>query len=193
MNRIDTPRGPVFVRSGARDRAVVYVHGYYDTAASVAADIAKRVPEGATLIIPEAPSSASASVNFPSLPELLLAAGVPGAEVVAVGHSGAYRTLLSWLSAPALRELVLLDALYGGESAFEAWARQPGHRIVLAGLGEPLAKRLGATWLPVSSHYGALDLIPGILRDSPLLGGISVAAVAVIAVSAYMLYRWWLK
>ena len=54
----------------------------------------------------------------------------------AIGHSGAYRTLISWLGDSRLSEIILLDALYGDRSVkqFGSWiaggARR--HLIVVA-------------------------------------------------------------
>jgi len=52
--------------------------------------------------------------------------------VVAVGHSGAYRTLREWLDDPFLEEVVLIDALYEDLLApLDQWLRaSPRHRVV---------------------------------------------------------------
>jgi len=59
-----------------------------------------------------------------------IALPLPKGELVAVGHSGAYRTLVLWLQQPALHTLVLLDAAYGEEDQFMAWARDDRHRLI---------------------------------------------------------------
>jgi hypothetical protein len=200
MKRIDTPRGPIFVRPGASDVAVVYVHGYYDTAESAIRKhkIPEQVKSPATLIIPEAPKGNSQGVHFPSLDELVLAAGVPGAKVMALGHSGAYRTLRPWLSSSRLKHVVLLDALYAGSKEFEGWARQPGHQIDIVGqdtasASRSLASKLGVPYYPAKSHMGIVKdgvFIPQFIASSKLLAGrISLGVVAGIAVGGYLLYR----
>jgi len=40
-----------------------------------------------------------------------------------VGHSGAFRTILPWLVHKRVRQIILLDGLYGGEDEFAAWLR----------------------------------------------------------------------
>jgi hypothetical protein len=55
--------------------------------------------------------------------------------VVVVGHSGAFRPILSWLGNPRLEEVLLLDGLYRGEAQFKGWLDAAGlgprHRLVL--------------------------------------------------------------
>src|SRR5262249_40930650 len=83
-----------------------------------------------------APSALERPVMWPSLTSLLREVAtdidqpLPTGELVAVGHSGAYRTLVLWLSNPALRTLVLLDAAYGEEDQFMLWARDTHHRLI---------------------------------------------------------------
>src|SRR5205085_4680206 len=51
-------------------------------------------------------------------------------RLVAVGHSGAYRTLALWLDSPILDTVVLLDAVYG-EYSFVPWLRESSaHRLI---------------------------------------------------------------
>ena len=51
-------------------------------------------------------------------------------RLVAVGHSGAYRTLALWLANERLDTVVLLDAVYG-EYSFIPWVRESqSHRLV---------------------------------------------------------------
>ena len=56
---------------------------------------------------------------------------LPPGEVVAVGHSGAYRTLVHWLPNTMLHTLVLLDAAYGEEDQFMAWTRDDRHHRLI--------------------------------------------------------------
>jgi hypothetical protein len=126
--RLETPHGVVHVwrpEGYEPDHAgvVVYVHGYGETAdASWEQDALgeqfRASRRDALFVVPEAPARREEQVSWASLGELvssLESAGVdvPKGPVVAVGHSGAYRTLVPWLREPSLQELVLLDAVYG--------------------------------------------------------------------------------
>ena len=145
--RLATSRGPVHVWIPAtydRETAltVVFVHGYNTDVDSAWADY--HLPEqfarsglNAMFIACSAPTSLNRSVMWPSLSALLrtVEAGIeqplPKGELVAVGHSGAYRTLVLWLPNPALRTLVLLDAAYGEEDHFMAWTRDDQHHRLI--------------------------------------------------------------
>lgn len=126
--RLDTARGAIHVwipadydaRTAA---AVVFVHGYWvgvDEAWDSYRLAAQFALSGinAMFIAPEAPAAKWESIAWPSLADLVrtVAGGVdaamPAHRLVAVGHSGAYRTLAPWLANPALDTVVLLDALY---------------------------------------------------------------------------------
>jgi len=148
--RIDGPRGAIHVwipqsyrpETGA---TILYVHGYYDDADT--AYVGHRLPEqfamsalNAMFIVPEAPYMQRVPVNYPSLSELIrlvedntgLSRGM--ALTAAVGHSGAYRTINSWLDEPLLEQVVLIDALYANEEVMEAWLRaSPLHRMITVG------------------------------------------------------------
>lgn len=144
--RLATERGPVHVWiPDDYDRAtaltIVFVHGYntdVDTAWSE-----YNLPEqfahsgvNAMFIACSAPAALQRPVMWPSLSGLLatVAQGIheplPAGELVAVGHSGAYRTLVHWLPNTQLRTLVLLDAAYGEEDQFMVWARDGRHRLI---------------------------------------------------------------
>lgn len=121
---------------------VVFVHGYNIDVDSAwndyhLEDQFARSGLNAMFIACTAPSSLAEGVPWVSLPELLAAvtAGVdqpmPEGDLVAVGHSAAYRTLVLWMADPALHTLVLLDAAYGEEDQFLAWTRgDEGHRLI---------------------------------------------------------------
>jgi hypothetical protein len=144
--RFWTSRGPVHVWvPPAYDRAtaqtVVFVHGYntdVDTAWTEyqLEDQFARSGLNAMFVACAAPASLERPVMWASLSNLLhtVAAGIgeplPDGDVVAVGHSAAYRTLVLWLANPALRTLVLLDATYGEADQFMAWTRDPHHRLI---------------------------------------------------------------
>jgi hypothetical protein len=126
--RLDTPRGAVHVWIPAdydaqTAAAVVFVHGYWvgvDEAWDSYRLAAQFALSGinAMFIAPEAPAAKWERIAWPSLADLVrtVAAAVdvamPAHRLVAVGHSGAYRTLAPWLANPALDTVVLLDALY---------------------------------------------------------------------------------
>jgi hypothetical protein len=145
--RLATARGPVHVWIPAdydRDTAlvVVFVHGYNTDVDSAWADY--RLPEqfassglNAMFVACAAPSALNRPVMWASLSSLLhtVEAGIgqplPKGELVAVGHSGAYRTLVLWLGNTALHTLVLLDAAYGEEDQFMAWTRDDRHHRLI--------------------------------------------------------------
>lgn len=167
--RIDGPRGPIhaWVPAGYRaDTAatIVYVHGYFDTADT--AWSAHQLPQqfalsalNALFIVPEAPVAQKTPINYPDLGEVLrLVEAETGvlrgaALTVAIGHSGAYRTLQAWLDEPLLDQLVMLDALYGDEDVILRWfASSPRRRLITVGqdtiLGtESLASKIADTVL----------------------------------------------
>ena|SRR5437868_53238 len=148
--RIDGPHGPIHVWTPPSYHAdtaatIVYLHGYYDDADS--AWTGHRLPEqfamsalDAMFIVPEAPSGSRPPVNYPSLGELLrIVEDATGQQrgmalTVVVGHSGAFRTIASWLDEPLVDQLVMIDAMYGNEELIEAWYRaSPRHRVITVG------------------------------------------------------------
>lgn len=146
--RIDGPHGPVHVWIPEGYRAdtgatILYVHGYYDNADT--AWTGHQLPAqfaasslDAMFIVPEAPSGNRNAVNYPDLGELLRLVedktGVPrgAALTVAMGHSGAFRTLETWLDEPLLDQVVMIDAMYGDEDVIVAWYKaSPTHRLIM--------------------------------------------------------------
>lgn len=144
--RLETRRGAVHVwvpadYDAATAATVVFVHGYWigaDDAWSSYRLAHQFALSGvnAMFIAPEAPWAKWQPVVWPSLTELVraVAAGVsiapPTRRLVAVGHSGAYRTLAVWLANPQLDTVVLLDALYA-EYSFAPWLRGAPHRRLI--------------------------------------------------------------
>ncbi|TMQ09193.1 MAG: hypothetical protein E6J90_38535 [Deltaproteobacteria bacterium] len=144
--RIETARGAVHVwipadYDAATAATVAFVHGYW-----IRVDEAwesYRLAEqfalsgiNAMFIAPEAPHAKWEPVAWPSLAELVhtvadsVDVAMPARRLVAVGHSGAYRTLALWLTNPALDTVVLLDALYV-EYGLLPWMRASRqHRLV---------------------------------------------------------------
>lgn len=161
--RIETEHGPVHVWTppGYRPQTAgiaLYVHGYYthvDGAWKQHRLATQFAASGrnALFIAPEAPDGLAEKVFWPELDELFLEVkrqtGLrrPWGPVVAMVHSGGFRTAAEWLDDQLLDDLVLLDALYDDEQAFADWARAPDHHLLLVGADtlrwtEPFAREL---------------------------------------------------
>jgi hypothetical protein len=144
--RLVTDRGPIHVWIPASyergtARTVVFVHGYGIGVDSAWTDYHledqfARSGLNAMFVVCGAPGSLEQGVVWPSLSQLLrevsggLDQALPAGEIVVIGHSAAYRTLVLWLTNPALRSLVLLDAAYGEEDRFLEWTRVDQHRLI---------------------------------------------------------------
>ncbi len=148
--RIDGPHGAIHVwippgyhpDTGA---TIIYIHGYFDDADS--AFIGHHLPEqfamsalNAMFIVPEAPMAQKTPINYPNLSELIriveTETGVPRgmALTAVVGHSGAFRTIDSWLDEPLVEYLVMIDAMYANEEQIEAWWKaSPRHHLITVG------------------------------------------------------------
>lgn len=136
--RIETPHGPVHVWTPeAYDpktaSTIVFVHGYHTDVDAAWSDY--RLEQqfalsglNAMFIAPAAPANKRQRIAWPSLDALLktvaenVDAPMPTKRLIAVGHSGAYRTLASWLSNARLDSMILLDAVYA-EYSFAPWVR----------------------------------------------------------------------
>jgi hypothetical protein len=148
--RIDTRRGPVHVwipdGYDARTAAiVVYVHGYYVNVDEAWRD--HRLPEqfamsgaNAMFVACGAPEGPDGGIAWPSLRSLLAVVAdgtgrrLPNGRLVAVGHSGAHRTIERWLENPRLDAVVLVDAAYGDLSPYGQWLRaSKEHRLLDVG------------------------------------------------------------
>jgi hypothetical protein len=148
--RIEGPRGPIHVWIPPSYHAdtgatVIYVHGYFDDAdtAWTGHQLAQQFAMSALnalFIVPEAPVAQKVPINYPDLSELLriveektgVSRGM--ALTVAIGHSGAFRTLQAWLDEPLLDQLVMVDAMYGDEDAIVGWYKaSPRHRLIFVG------------------------------------------------------------
>ena len=134
---------------------VVYVHGYFTDVDDAWSEhkLARQFAASkldAMFIACEAPANAVDRVSWTSLAHLLArvdaepSIDVPDGPVIAVGHSGAHRTLGDWFTDPDLRTVVLLDALYGQVAEVAAWlAQSPDHRLVdISVLTRPWAEQL---------------------------------------------------
>jgi alpha-beta hydrolase superfamily lysophospholipase len=145
--RIQTSRGPVHVWAPARyERAsagiVIYVHGFFTDvdAAWRKHRLARQFAESglnALFIACEAPRRPRDEVNWDSVVGLLdaVATGIdnplPEGPVIVVGHSGAHRTITTWLGDDPIDTIVLVDALYGEVPAFRDWLdADEEHRLI---------------------------------------------------------------
>lgn len=135
--RMGTARGVVHLWRPRRYRAstagtVIYLHGYYTNVDQAVEDhkLLEQFEDSgrnALFIVPEAPAWNGEELFWPDLGALLAEVTrlseveLPKGPLVLMGHSGAYRTLLPWLSHPDPQELILLDGLYRGEDELAAW------------------------------------------------------------------------
>lgn len=152
--RIKTKAGAVHVWvPPGYDRAtagtVVYVHGYWTDADGAWKDHKlaqqfKASRQNALFIVPDAPSSNEEGVAWPSLKDLRRAVQranimLPDGPVIAMGHSGAFRTIMQWVDHKLISQIILLDAMYAGQSAFDDFIhggkRADHHKLVVVGAG----------------------------------------------------------
>lgn len=149
--RLETPRGPVhvWIPNGYDPKTasiVVYVHGYFVDVDEAWED--HHLPEqfamsgtNAMFVACGAPEGPDGRVAWPSLRRLLgvvrrgIARPLPKGRLVAVGHSGAHRTIIDWLGNPRLSEIVLVDAAYGDLRPYRRWLRaSKDHRLLDVGV-----------------------------------------------------------
>ena len=92
--------------------------------------------------MPGAPSSNEDSVKWPALKDLRKAISranivLPDGPVIVMGHSGAFRTVMQWVDHKAVQQIILLDAMYAGESAFDEFIghgkRADQHKLIVVG------------------------------------------------------------
>ncbi|MBX7113136.1 MAG: hypothetical protein K1X64_02290 [Myxococcaceae bacterium] len=170
--RIAGSNGPIHVwwpeREAAPTQTVAYVHGYFDDvdeawAAHGLASQFERSGVNAVFILPEAPTGPNKPVNYPHVERLLdevdhgLGWKVPRKELLALGHSGGYRTLKAWTRSTLLRRVVLLDAFYGEAATWAKWLDGDArHRLLIVAAitrrrSEPWAVKRGAVSLTLAS------------------------------------------
>lgn len=140
--RIKTKEGAVHVwipRDYDRETAgtVVYVHGYWTDAdgAWQNHELAKQFKaskQNAMFIVPDAPANNDQGVNWPKLTDLRKAVSranihLPEGPVVVMGHSGAFRTIMEWVDNRLVDQIILLDAMYGGEKQFDEYVDSGKH------------------------------------------------------------------
>jgi hypothetical protein len=152
--RIKTAQGAVHVwvpPGYNRDTAgtVVYVHGYFTDADGAWRDheLAKQFKasrQNAMFIVPDAPAANEQPVHWPALSDLRRAVTranikLPEGPIVVMGHSGAFRTVMQWVDHRLVDQIILLDALYAGEAAFDEFIRSgkhaDEHKLTVVGAG----------------------------------------------------------
>jgi hypothetical protein len=150
--RIKTRAGSVHVWVPPNyDRAtagtVVYVHGYWTNADGAWRDYGlarqfRASRQNALFIVPDAPASNEDSVKWPALKDLRKAIAranivLPNGPTIVMGHSGAFRTVMQWVDHRAVEQIILLDAMYAGESAFDQFIgtgkRADQHKLIVVG------------------------------------------------------------
>ena len=148
--RIRTARGAVHVwvpPDYNRETAgtVIYVHGYYTDADGAwrEHDLARQFKasrQNAMFIVPDAPAGNEDEVQWPALKDLRRAVTranihLPDGPVIVIGHSGAFRTVMQWVDHRLVDQIILLDALYAGEAAFDEYIasgkRADDHKLIV--------------------------------------------------------------
>lgn len=93
-------------------------------------------------IVPDAPAGNDDSVQWPALKDLRRAVAranihLPDGPVVVMGHSGAFRTVMQWVDHHLVEQIILLDAMYAGESQFDAFIdsgkHADEHKLIVVG------------------------------------------------------------
>ncbi|MCA9538775.1 MAG: hypothetical protein KC620_07800 [Myxococcales bacterium] len=151
--RLNTEEGPVYVwvpPGYHRPTAgmVIYVHGYWTDVDRAWKE--HRLPEqfresrqNALFVVPAAPKDKEDGVKWKALGDLrgaIRRKGIrlPDGHIVAIGHSGAYRTVAQWVDHALISQITLLDGFYGQEDAFEEFIvtgkNAKRHRLVLVGV-----------------------------------------------------------
>ena len=126
---------------------VVYVHGYYTDSDGAWRDhdLARQFrasKQNALFIVPDAPSGNGEEVKWNALTDLRKAVTranirLPDGPTIVMGHSGAFRTVMKWVDHKVVAQVILLDALYGGEQAFDDFIgsgkRAKQHKLIVVG------------------------------------------------------------
>jgi hypothetical protein len=145
--RLETPHGVVHVwlppeYDAATAQTVIFVHGYKTDLETMwnGAQLPQQFASSgvnAMYIAPEAPYAKLVPMVWPSLDALLQTVttgtgrALPHGRIVAIGHSGAYRTIVLWLPNVKLQSIVLLDGAYGELDRFALWVRaSKAHRFI---------------------------------------------------------------
>jgi hypothetical protein len=148
--RIKTAQGAVHVwipPGYDRETAgtVIYVHGYYTDADGAwrEHELAKQFKashQNAMFVVPDAPAGNDDAVQWPALTDLRRAIAranlhLPDGPMIVMGHSGAFRTVMQWVDHKLVDQIILLDALYAGEQAFDEFIgtgkRAKEHKLIV--------------------------------------------------------------
>jgi hypothetical protein len=111
---------------------IIYVHGFYTDVdrAMVEHNLTSQFRDSgrnALFIVPETRSGGRDPIYWPDLDVLLttvtkrLKVELPKGPIIVVGHSGAYKTIASWLTHEQLAQVLLVDGLYGSDDDFGKW------------------------------------------------------------------------
>lgn len=137
--RFDTTQGPIRVwlpdgYDPATAATVIYVHGYYIDVDGAWTE--HRLPEqfemsgiNAAFIVCGAPEDSAERVSWRSLRALLrtvergIDRTLPRRELVAMAHSGGFRTIREWLPNRELDTVILIDSAYADMRPFQRWIR----------------------------------------------------------------------
>jgi hypothetical protein len=150
--RVETDAGAIHVWvPPGYDRAtagtVVYVHGYHTNSDGAWREhnLAKQFKasgQNAIFIVPDAPSGNDESVKWPALTDLRKAISranirLPDGPTIVMGHSGAFRTVMQWVDHRLVAQVILLDAMYGGNKKFDEFIgtgkRAQHHKLIIIG------------------------------------------------------------
>jgi len=148
--RVKTAQGAVHVWVPPNyDRAtagtVIYIHGYWTDSDGAWRDheLARQFKasrQNALFIVPDAPSSNDEGVQWPALTDLRRAVTranikLPDGPIIVIGHSGAFRTVMQWVDHRHVDQIILLDAMYAGEHAFDEFIksgkRADDHKLIV--------------------------------------------------------------
>lgn len=168
--RIKTAEGAVHVWvPPGYDRAtagtVVYVHGYWTDADGAWSEhkLARQFRQSrqnALFVVPDAPASNDQEVKWPALTDLRKALAqanirIPDGPTIVMGHSGAFRTVMQWTDHRLIEQIILLDALYGGEKAFDEYIatgrRADEHKLIVVGSDTAVASKSFAKKYPFAA------------------------------------------
>jgi len=120
---------------------VVYLHGYWVNADQAWTEF--RLAEqfhashkNALFVVPESPAEDADDVQWKELGPLLKEVRslaklkMPDGPIVAIAHSGAFRTVVLWLGEKRLQQIILLDGVYKNEDQLYGWINgQKGRHV----------------------------------------------------------------
>jgi predicted SpoU family rRNA methylase len=93
-------------------------------------------------VVPEAPADRDEDVVWPALSDLRRAVTranirLPAGPIVVMGHSGAFRTIREWVDHKLVTQVILLDAMYGGQEEMDDFIasgkRAKQHKLIVVG------------------------------------------------------------